>query len=113
MPKLTIEINIPTRQELFESLHKEDQTDAIEKELYDFYQREVSNFMSYSMRAKKPTIIMNLFSGPHTGQQVAEFAIRDLELPQQETYNWHLQNTSQLVYNGCILVQDGQVSTHH
>ena len=98
--------------ELFESLRKEDQTEAIERKLRDYYQYEINNLMYYAMSAKKPSIYMGLFV-KQGSQYIADLSVSDLYLEKQETYNWHLQNTSQWKYVGCILVQDGEVSTHH
>jgi len=45
-------------------------------------------------------------------QWIADFEVKDLSKPVEDKYNFHLQNTSQWVWAGCILVQNGQVSIH-
>ena len=45
-------------------------------------------------------------------QYIAEWAVSDMRKPQENSYNWHGQNTSRWLYAGCLLVQDGRVSIH-
>jgi len=55
-----------------------------------------------------------LFTWRQAGTQwLAEWEVNDLSLPNNPNkVNWHLQNTSQWRYAGCLLVQDGRVSVH-
>ena len=46
-------------------------------------------------------------------QSLAEFWVKDLNKPETNAYNLHMQNVSQWLYAGAILVADGKVSTHH
>ena len=58
---------------------------------------------------------------PMSRQMIAEFYVNDLEKPKGDKYNWHLQNTSQWIYAGAIVVDkeaikrddERVVSTHH
>ena len=50
------------------------------------------------------------------GQAICEFAVLDrTKRDNSDQVNWHLQNTSQWVYAGAIVISldDGRVSTHH
>jgi hypothetical protein len=118
MERKTIEVCIPDVNELWESL-PEDQKNKdgkINRELYssfyEYFQREMHNLMSYALRGKKPSIGMTLFH-KQGSQYIADFSVNDLEIEIKSSHNFHLQNTSQWLYAGCILVQDGEVSTHH
>jgi len=46
-------------------------------------------------------------------QYIWEFYVNNLSLPKTDAINWHGQCTSQWLYAGCILLQNGKVSTHH
>jgi hypothetical protein len=49
----------------------------------------------------------------HGTQWIADWEVKDLSLKNDPSKtNWHLQNTSQWRYAGCLLVQRGQVSVH-
>lgn len=45
-------------------------------------------------------------------QYIAEWAVSNRRKEYKEKVNWHGQNTSQWLYAGCLLVQDGRVSIH-
>ena len=73
---------------------------------------ELVTMAFYAPRAKKPQIILS--EGRVAGSQyIFEFAVSDLEKPVENKINWHGQDTSQWCYAGCIMVQDGKISTHH
>ena len=121
MTMKTMQISIPTIQELLDSLMAVDQTDrdnhnakkAI-NEIRDYYARELSNMVAYAKDAVEPQLCMNTFR-KQGSQWIADFSVSDLKKKIKDEYNWHLQNTSQMLYNGCILYEerDGMVSTHH
>lgn len=48
-------------------------------------------------------------------QWICDFSVTDYSKPHANSYNWHLQNTSQWRYAGCIAIDDrsGEVSRHH
>ena len=103
---------IATFQELLNSLPDEYRTDEIIQRLKTCYEIETGLLHKYASGAKNPSVILLPFiqSG---SQYIADFWVNDLGLPKEEKFNWHFQNTSQWLYAGCILVQDGRVSTHH
>ena len=107
-----MERKIATFEELLASLPEEQKTEDMAKRLKFFYEEEVKRLDEYAQNAKDPSIGLTTFckSG---GQYVADFWVKDLSKPVKQEFNWHLQNTSQWLYAGCILVQDGLVSTHH
>ena len=89
--------------------------DFPEKELRAAYEREVSQMLRYALQAERPRLFLPAFR--KAGDQfISEFEVRNLALPNNPgQMNWHLQNTSQWVYAGCILYdkRDNRVSTHH
>jgi len=103
---------IASFEELLNSLPEDQKMgDTIER-LKFFYEDEVKRLNDYAKNTKEPSIGLLPFS--KSGSQfIAEFWVNDLSRPVRREYNWHLQNTSQWLYAGCILVQDGNVSTHH
>jgi hypothetical protein len=63
--------------------------------------------------ALKPQISYSFHPFRKAGSQyIAEWAVSDRRKEYRETINWHGQNTSQWLYAGCLLVQDGRVSIH-
>ena len=73
---------------------------------------ELAVMASYAAEAEEPYI--GLSDGRTSGSQyIFEFAVKDLKKPVKNEHNLHGQNTSQWKYAGCILVQRGEISTHH
>jgi hypothetical protein len=63
--------------------------------------------------AYKPQFHYNFSPFRQAGSQyIAEWAVSNLLKEHKEKYNFHGQNTSQWLYAGCLLVQDGRVSIH-
>jgi len=107
-----MENRVATFEELLKSLPVEHKTEDVIKNLKYWYEREVNLLNDYAKNAKEPSI--GLFPFNKSGSQyISEFWVKDLSKPEKDEYNWHLQNTSQWLYAGCILVEDGRVSTHH
>ena len=103
---------IPTIQQLLDSLPNEVKTPDIIEQITFFYRKETKLLFDYASEAKEPDVFLLPFK--EAGRQfIADFWVNDLSLPVKNQYNWHLQNTSQWLYAGCILVEDGRVSTHH
>jgi len=103
---------IATFEELLSSLPVEQKTEGVIKDLKFYYEDEIRLLNEHSKNAQEPSV--GLFPFKKSGSQyVAEFWVNDLAKPVKREYNWHLQNTSQWLYAGCILVQDRRVSTHH
>ena len=73
---------------------------------------ELSQLINYAFQAKDPEVVFNDFRKA-SDQYIWEFYVNDLAKPRTDLINWHGQNTSQWVYAGCILLQNGIVSTHH
>ena len=73
---------------------------------------EFGQLMRYAQGVKEPAIFFS--PGRVAGSQIIwEFYVNDLTVPRADRVNWHGQNVSQWVYAGCILLQNGRVSTHH
>ena len=86
-----------------------------EENLKVAYHEEVKFMLRYGLQAERPKLILDHFrlSG---SQWIANFEVRDLEKKDIPTQiNFHMQNTSQWVYAGCILYdqRDNRVSRHH
>ena len=61
----------------------------------------------------EPTIDFSFVPFHQSGSQyIAEWAVSNRKKEHKESINWHGQNTSQWLYAGCLLVQDGRVSIH-
>lgn len=105
---------VPTFSELFATLPPEYQTDPVHAALREAYRRELEQLMATasSQACRKPQISMSLWRTAGA-QRIAEFSVSDIEIPRTAQVNWHGQNTSQWLYAGAIVVQDGTVSTHH
>ena len=107
-----MEINIPPLKELMASIPKEELTDEVYKGICYFYAWEVSHLLEMAHSAERPSVSFLPFT--KSGNQfIANFWLNDLSILKENSYNFHGQNTSQWKYAGCILYQDGRVSTHH
>lgn len=107
-----MENRVASFEELLNSLPSDQKTEDVIKDLKYWYEQEVKMLNEYSKNAQEPSV--GLFPFNKSGSQyIAEFWVNDMSKPKKEEYNWHLQNTSQWLYAGCILLQDGRVSTHH
>jgi len=107
-----MESKIATFEELLNSLPVGQKTEDVIKDLKYWYEREVKMLNECAKNSLKPSI--GLFPFNKSGSQyISEFWVKDLSKSETDEYNWHLQNTSQWLYAGCLLVQDGRVSTHH
>ncbi|HUV51622.1 MAG TPA: hypothetical protein VMW64_00930 [Dehalococcoidia bacterium] len=74
--------------------------------------RELAELIRYAASAKQPEICFS--EGRQGGEQYLwEFWVNDLSSPVQNQYNFHGQNTSQWLYAGGIVLQNGRVSAHH
>jgi len=117
-------IEIPSYNELLDSLSKEFRTVQVMEELKEAYIAEVTRLYEYAGRLKiegKPYHV-RMFNFYGTGRQlVAEFWVKDLSKPVEDKHNFHLQNISQWAYAGCICFdvhsfKDGAeyiISRHH
>ena len=103
-------ILIVSFEELLASLPKEEQQQIDIRELSSAYKWEVSQLESFD--GTNVRAILRPFE-QRGSQYVADFEANDLSVTVKNEYNWHGQNTSQWLYAGCILVQDGRVSRHH
>jgi len=109
-----ITVTLPLLQPLFEGLPNEQQTQEVYTRLKDVYQQEVSLLLAYALspQCQDPEIVM--YSWRQAGSQwIAEFFVADRSRTWKGEYNFHGQNTSQWLYAGAIVVENGQVSTHH
>jgi hypothetical protein len=89
------------------------------KDMSEFWQTVADEFQSMIMSANSannPSIKMN-DTEKHSHSEIVintlGMLLNDLDKPKDNSYNWHMQNTSQWVYAGAIVLEDGDVSTHH
>ena len=110
-----VEVKIPTIRELIHSINGISLTEETIDEITKYYAYEMSSLFSYANNAKEAMITMELFT-KQGSQWIAGFSVKDLAKQNDPNcLNFHLQNTSQWCYAGCILYdeRDGRVSTHH
>ena len=122
----TIEINIPSCQELYDSLPKECKKVSV-KLFYDdrlpvssyeavkfHYNRLIAMMINECANANKPVIYMSLFSQDNDNQKICNWSASDQSKPLENSYNFYGQNISQWLYAGCLLydVCDNTFSIH-
>ncbi|KXH69778.1 MAG: hypothetical protein AM326_01520 [Candidatus Thorarchaeota archaeon SMTZ-45] len=93
----------------------EELVDQVNEHLRVAYEEEVKLMCRYALKAKLPEIILHPFRTAGS-QHIAEFEVKDRAKPDDPSrMNFHMQNTSQWVYAGCILYdeRDSRVSRHH
>ena len=107
-----IKFQLCSFNDLLESLPEEERSENVVSNLHIVYANEIIRMLDYAHTAFNPFV--RLLSFEKNGDQfISKFWVNDLALSEKETYNFHGQNTSQWVYAGCILVDNGEVSTHH
>jgi phosphopantetheine adenylyltransferase len=99
-------------EDLVNSIPKELRTPEIIKGVKEKYDIEVEILNTYMNKAKQPVGSLQEFQKAGS-QLIAEFWVNDIDIPKENAYNFHGQNTSQWLYAGCILIDNNQVSTHH
>ena len=102
-----------TFEQLWESLAEDKQTPEVKEQVKQAYERELQIMEQTAKHYKKTE--MNFFGFDNTGvQSLAHFNVKNLELENNpNAVNFHLQNVSQWVYAGGLLVENGKVSCHH
>ena len=109
-----MKLNIISRHGLLDSIpYGLSNNEKVVQEVEKSYFIELSTIIDQAQIEEKGgqdiTASFNKFDGP-----TAFFEIKGNNLPIDQTYNWHGQNTSQWLYAGCIQVtEDGHVSRHH
>jgi hypothetical protein len=99
--------------ELYDQLPDEEKSDKdFRKKLLSVYLWELKRMQDEARRAQYPATMLWPFRQAGS-QWIAEFEVKDLQKAVANSYNFHGQNTSQWIYAGCVLVQHGEVSTHH
>lgn len=79
------------------------------------FQRELGCCVAQALRAIEGQVVFSDLQilSQKNGQYTMNFEVFDRSKPRENAYNFHGQNISQWTYAGCILYQDGKVSTHH
>jgi len=118
----TVKISIPDiREELKKIPLWANGKDQCRNQFLGCYYGELSRCISEAMRAAQGEVFFSDLETPkdRSGeddpkrQYIMEFEVFDRAKPRGNSCNWHGQNTSQWVYAGAIVYQDGRVSTHH
>ena len=106
----TIRISIPDIQAAVKEIPNTHQ-----KQFMHCFQRELAYCVRRALQAPEGVVVFSDMQVPRqpTGQYVMTFEVLDRSRRRTNSYNFHGQNTSQWTYAGCILYQDGSVSTHH
>ncbi|MCX5977315.1 MAG: hypothetical protein NTV33_10945 [Coprothermobacterota bacterium] len=84
------------------------------KKLSAAYSLELECLEEYSASLKEGQIYLGMPESSGS-QWTCFFEVVDRSLPRTDSFNWHLQNTSQWRYAGCIAIdkRSGDVSRHH
>ena len=110
----TIEVNIPSLQELYNSLPVECQNKRVEFDsdsndtmplyaaLQMHYNRLIGMMINECKEAIKPVIYMSVFDNGDN-QLICNWSASDNNRPNENSYNFHGQNTSRWLYAGCLL----------
>ena len=87
--------------------------EGVREAIVNLRERVCSIMESYVENAIEPRLLLTQFNKSGS-QWIADFSISDKAKPEKNQYNWHLQNTSQWLFAGCILFdeRDGRVSIH-
>ena len=121
----TIEVNISSCQELYDSLpddckHKhvklysdDNFTLPMYQALHFHYSKIVAMMINECNGAIKPAVYMGLFSSGDN-QCICNWSASDNAKPETNSYNFHLQNTSKWLYSGCLMydIRDNTFSIH-
>ena len=117
--------SIPGFDDLLASLPLEFHSQKVKDQLrcaYDVESKRINEYVDrLNAEQKEFSAVLYFFRKGGRGQWLAEFAVNDLSIPRSNSYNWHLQNTSQWAYAGCILFDERSfkddseyvISTHH
>jgi hypothetical protein len=89
-----------------------DIADKVKDDLLDKYLYIIGTMANMTRKAKEPMMVLSPFRNSGS-QWICEWAVKDMKKEYDPSrINWHGQETSQWVYAGAILVQDGRVSIH-
>jgi len=91
-----------------------DQEGEFVTQLNNYYSYEVLAMLSCTI--DKEDVEINFSPFRNTGNQyVATFSVIDKNLPKSNSYNMHLQNTSQWLYAGALVYdpKTNEISSHH
>jgi len=112
----TIKISIPDiRAEIKKLPNTRDSDPMCRDQFLQCFRRELSWCVAEALRATEGEVLFSDLQVPSqaNGQYSMNFEVFDRSRAQRNAFNFHGQNTSQWLYAGCILYQEGEVSTHH
>jgi hypothetical protein len=121
----TIEVNIPSCQELYNSLPDDCKKkyvkicsdDTLSLKMYQalqfHYNKIVTMMINECKDAIKPSVYMSTFEGSGN-QRICNWSASDNNKPVENSYNFHGQNTSRWIIAGCLLydIRDNTFSIH-
>ena len=111
-----MKVSIASRAQMLDSIpHGLSRNQKVRDEVLDKYHWELGTILDIAQKAEAHGHEVSIYFGKFPeGDQIAFFEVRATDMPIQGTFNWHLQDTSQWMYSGCIQVtKEGQVSSHH
>ena len=95
-----------TYEELILSLPERQRIEREVKPKFEFIEQTLERY-----KKKHPEYTTSFSKFTKSGDQyIANFEVKNPALEVMGSYNWHLQNTSQWVFAGCLLMQDGKCS---
>jgi hypothetical protein len=105
------QLNIPQTHTILEPVPVEEY-EKCEKEFWHTLAHELIQLLKAAAQGEQAQVVVEPFK--HIGSQyLLEFYVNDLARPRTNSMNFHGQNTSQWLYAGAIVIQDGRVSAHH
>lgn len=107
-----MQVNIVEHYAMLKGIPEED----LPKDMAEFWNSvayEMANLMNYAKDAKGEAQIVFHPYRKAGEQYIWEFFVNDLAIPSGDKHNWHGQNTSQWLYAGGMVLQNGRVSLHH
>lgn len=113
MPEVAYVHQLPDVHRMLEGVPADDRPDETNRaEFWHAVALELAEMIRYAAGVRKPEIVMAEMRKAES-QYVWEFWVNDLSLPRANAMNWHGQNTSQWLYAGAIVLENGKVSRHH
>jgi hypothetical protein len=101
-----------TFHDFIKDVPPKDLPENVMTQLFAAFALEFYQCIKEAGRAQEPHIFFNAMRKGGS-QYIWEFGVNDRVKPRTDAINWHGQNTSQWIYAGGIVLDDGQVSRNH
>jgi len=110
----SVTLHMPSFSEIFDALPLEWRTEKVYAALLAAYRQELHTMITTALHpgCAQPRVVLSMWRQAGS-QWIIEFSVSDTGLPWTPAANFHGQNTSQWRYGGAIVLQNGEISTHH